>query len=72
MTSSNATKVYAPLFFKVLKRFDQDHLHTKLEVSRLTCLGWGSKADLCGGKQTLKTINSYSNSLLIAIHNIYL
>ncbi len=32
-------KFYAELFFKVLNRLDKGHLHTKLEVPRLTCLG---------------------------------
>ncbi len=54
MPSSNATKVYAPFFQSI-----EGHLHPKLEVPRLTCLGRESKADLCGGSQD----NSYSDSL---------
>jgi hypothetical protein len=36
-----------------LKRFDQCHLHSKLEVPRLSCPGWESNPSLPGGRRAL-------------------
>ncbi len=55
------------IFFSIIKRRDQAHLHPKLEVPRLTCPGRESnpRASTVGGK-------SRSNSLLKVIRNIYI
>jgi hypothetical protein len=53
-----------------MERLDQVHLHPKLEVPRLTCLGRESNpASTVGGNTLAK---SYSNSVLIAIQNIHI
>jgi hypothetical protein len=35
------------------ERLDQDHHHPKLEVPRLTCLGWELNPGLRGGRRVL-------------------
>jgi hypothetical protein len=37
-----------------MERLDQGHLHPKLEVPRLTCLGWESNTGLRSGRRALK------------------
>jgi hypothetical protein len=54
------------LGYSILKRLDQGHLHPSLEVPRLTCPDRESDPQA----STLET--SHSNSLLIAIWNIYI
>jgi hypothetical protein len=34
-----------------MKRLDQGHLHPKLDVPRLTCLGWESNPGLRGAEE---------------------
>ncbi len=53
-----------------MKRLYQGHLHFKLEVPRLTCLGQESNPTLCGGREHASKelfeqhVNSYSEHLL--------
>jgi hypothetical protein len=56
-----------------MERLDQDHLHPKLEVLTLICLGPESNPGLLGVRQLASTIaKSFPNSMLIAIRNIYI
>jgi hypothetical protein len=36
-----------------MKRLDPGHLHLKLKVPRLNCIGWESNPDLHSGKRAL-------------------
>jgi hypothetical protein len=55
----------------IMERLDQFHLR---EVPRLTCLGGDLNPGLWSGRHacTLAKSNSKSNSILIAIRNIYI
>ncbi len=54
-----------------MERLDKGHLHTKLEVPRLTCLGRESNPwPLWWEANPLA--NSYLNTVLISIRNIYI
>jgi hypothetical protein len=55
-----------------MERLDQDHLHPKLEVPRLTCLGQESTQLGPPWWEASTLAKSYSNSALIAIQNIYI
>ncbi len=61
-----------------MERLDQGHLHPKLEVPRLTCLGRESKlGTVVGGKHSGKElfeqrVNSYSRYLLMSPRQCYI
>jgi hypothetical protein len=54
----------------LMKRLDQDHLHPKLEGPGLTCPHPELNPGLRGGSELSR--KGHSNSLLIAIRNIYI
>jgi hypothetical protein len=54
-----------------MERLDQGHLHPKLKISRLTCLGQELNPDPPQWEASTLA-KSYSNSILIAIQNIYI